>query len=279
MSTKKILSLYDLKWNPFTPDIPIEGILRSPRFDHFCWRVESLALEGGFALISGDSGLGKSISMRLLHTHLSKMREITVGILSRPQSGVADFYRELGFLFGIELRPNNRWGGYKLLRERWQNHIDSTLLHPVLLIDEVQEMQQQVLCELRLLVSQQFDSQHLLAVVMAGDNRILQQLKLPEMIPLGTRIRTRLHLETYSKNDLVILLKESCSRAGNSQLLTQELIETLAEHAAGNPRIVMALAAEILSLAVKKEKTAPLDVSLYLETFPSPTKGNKPRGK
>ena len=38
-----------------------------------------------------------------------------------------DFYREMGELFGVELRPANRWGGAKLLRERWQKHIDASL--------------------------------------------------------------------------------------------------------------------------------------------------------
>lgn len=43
-------------------------------------------------------------------------------------------------MFGVELKPNNRWGGFKALRERWQAHLEKTLLRPVLLIDEAQEM-------------------------------------------------------------------------------------------------------------------------------------------
>jgi hypothetical protein len=39
----------------------------------------------------------------------------------------------MGELFGVELRPHNRWGGAKILRQRWQAHIQSTLSRPVLL--------------------------------------------------------------------------------------------------------------------------------------------------
>lgn len=46
------------------------------------------------------------------------MSEITIGEMSRPQSGLADFYREMGNLFGIELKVSNRYGGYKALREK-----------------------------------------------------------------------------------------------------------------------------------------------------------------
>ena len=266
MNSQKLLSLYGLKWNPFAPDLPSEAIIRTPRFEHFAWRVENLVLEGGFALITGESGLGKSVALRALSEQLSKVREISVGVLSRPQSGLSDFYRELGYLFGIELRVSNRYGGYRLLREKWQTHINSTLLRPVLLIDEAQEMMLPVLSELRLLASSQFDSQLLLTVVIAGDQRLIERLKTPELIPLGTRVRTRLCLETATKNDLLALLRESLLRAGNPKLMTDGLLETLAEHSAGNPRILSMLAGEILSHGIRKELPI-LDESVYLDAF------------
>ena len=76
MTAKKLLSLYGLKWNPFSPDLPSEGILRSQAFEHFSWRVETLALEGGFAMITGDSGLGKSTALRALNEHLLTRPEV-----------------------------------------------------------------------------------------------------------------------------------------------------------------------------------------------------------
>ena len=59
---------------------------------------------------------------------LGSQRDVKIGVLSRPQAGIVDFYREIGDLFAVALRPNNRWGGSKLLRERWQSHIDASLL-------------------------------------------------------------------------------------------------------------------------------------------------------
>ena len=271
MNPKKLLSLYGLKWDPFSPDLPSEAIIKTPRFDQFCWRVETLTLEGGFALISGDSGLGKSVNLRALSDHLVKIREITVGELSRPQSGIADFYRELGYLFGIELKVSNRYGGYRALREKWKSHVDSTLLRPVLLIDEAQEMQPAVLSELRLLASAQFDSQLLLTVVLSGDNRLNNQLRTPELVPLGTRIRTRLNLEPFTKQDLLSMLRECTDRAGNPNFMTEELQSTIAEHSAGNPRIMMALAGEILALGMQKELRV-LDESLYFSIYGGPSR-------
>ncbi len=122
---------------------------------------------------------------------------------------------------------HNRWGGFKALRERWLAHLDSTLLRPVLLIDEAQEMLPAVLNELRLLASAQFDSRHLLSVVFAGDGRFNTKLRREELLPLGSRIRTRLIMEYASREELRACLKHLLDSAGNASLMTPELINAL----------------------------------------------------
>jgi len=78
--TKKLLALYGLKWNPFAPEIPSDALLTTPKIESFCWRIEqSHVREGGFALITGDSGTGKSVVLRLLAERLARVRDLTVG--------------------------------------------------------------------------------------------------------------------------------------------------------------------------------------------------------
>ena len=83
---------------------------------------------------------------------------VIVGVMERPQSSLRDFYREMGELFGVNLSPTNRYGGFKALRQRWLEHIKSTLFRPVLLIDKAHEMMTSSLNELRLLGNAEFDS-------------------------------------------------------------------------------------------------------------------------
>jgi general secretion pathway protein A len=162
MNSKKLLALWGLKWNPFSPELPSDGLLVTPRIDHFAWRVEQLVQEGGFALITGDSGTGKSVALRIVAGRLSTLRDVIVGVIERPQSKSADFYRELGDIFAVKLAPHNRWGGFKALRERWKTHVASSRIRPVLLVDEAQEMSPEVLSELRILSSADFDARSLL---------------------------------------------------------------------------------------------------------------------
>jgi len=268
---QKLLALYGLKWNPFSPELPTAAIYVSPRVENFCWRIEHAQIrEGGFAMIHGDPGSGKSVVLRLLADRLAHANDLTVGAIHHPQSNLADFYREMGDIFGVALRPHNRWGGFKVLREAWLAHLDTTRRRAVLLIDEAQEMSPAVLCELRLLASAQFDSQSLLCVVLAGDARLIDKLRREELLPLGSRIRTRLATEHASRDELLACLEHLLSGAGNPGLMTLPLRQTLCDHAAGNYRILTTLAAELLATATQRE-LAILDEKLYLDVFAQPT--------
>ncbi|MGE0866287.1 MAG: ExeA family protein [Vicinamibacterales bacterium] len=266
MNAKKLLSLWGLKWNPFSPELPGEALLATAKIENFAWRVEQLVQEGGFALISGESGTGKSVVLRIVAQRLAALRDVVVGALQRPQSKNADFYRELGDLFGVKLNPSNRWGGFRALRERWKTHVAACRIKPVLLIDEAQEMIPEVLNELRLLSSADFDSTALLTVVLAGDGRLLELLRHEDLIPLGTRIRTRLQTEAASREELGQLLNHALAKAGNASLMTAELRDTLVDHCAGNYRLLMTMSAEILAHGMAQE-VQQLDEQFYLEVF------------
>ena len=100
---KKLLALYGLKFNPFSPQVPDSALWVPTPIDSFCWRIEQQIGEGGFALLLGDPGSGKSAALRILSGRLGSINDLCVGVLSRPQAQVADFYRELGDLFGVPL--------------------------------------------------------------------------------------------------------------------------------------------------------------------------------
>ena len=274
MNAKKLLSLWGLKWNPFSPDLPTDALLVTSKVENFAWRVEQLVQEGGFALISGESGTGKSVALRIVASRLSALRDIVVGVLERPQSKNADFYRELGDIFSVKLSPSNRWGGFRSLRERWKVHVSSSRIKPVLLVDEAQEMTSDVLNELRILSSADFDATSLLTVVLSGDGRLLELLRHEDLVPLGTRIRTRLCTEPATREELLELLSHALAKAGNATLMTAELMDTLVDHSAGNYRLLMTMGAELLAHGMARE-VEQLDEKLYLEVF----QPKRPRAK
>jgi type II secretory pathway predicted ATPase ExeA len=271
----KLLAVYGLKWNPFLPELPTEALLVSKKIESFCWRVENaLVREGGFALITGDPGSGKSVVLRLLAERLARLNGLTVGVLSHPTSRMADVYRELGDLFGVELRPHNRWGTFRTLRDRWLAHMHETRMRAVLLIDEAQELLPSVLAELRLLASTEFDSRPVLTVVLAGDGRLSEKMRHDDLRPLDSRIRLRLAMDAATGEELNTCLTHLLEKAGNPTLMTEALKSAICDHALGNYRAMTTIAANLLTVAVERDLRQ-LDEKLYFEVFAP--EGRKPR--
>lgn len=266
MNNKKLLALFGLKWNPFLSDVPTEALYLRSELGPFIWRVENLVLDGGIAAITGEPGYGKSVALRLIDEKLRNLRDVVVAKIDRPQSGLSDFYRELGAHFNIELRMSNRFGGFQALRKKWRQHIDATLFRPILLIDEAQEMQTTVLSELRLLLSEDFDTRRILTVILAGDGRLFDRLRDQDLLPLSRRIRSQLNFGPLSDDEMKKMLEHVLAAAGNKQLMTKDVLEAVVAHSMGNPSTMMTTGDELLSRAMAQEK-AQIDEKLFFELY------------
>jgi type II secretory pathway predicted ATPase ExeA len=277
--TRALLAPFGLRFNPFATELPAEALYASPKIADFFWRIEHvLVREGGFAMITGDPGTGKSVVLRALAERLERQPDLTVGVINHPQSNLGDFYREMGEVFGVPLRPNNRWAGFKVLRERWLAHLEATRRRAVILIDEAQEMGPKTLLELRLLASTRFDSRPLLAVVLAGDAHLNDALTRDELLPLGTRMRVRLSLDYAAHDELAACLNHLLESAGAPALMTPSLKQTLCERAGGNFRVMTNLGSQLLTAAMQRETTV-LDDKLFLELFAIPASHAKPAAR
>ena len=274
---RELLTFYGLKWNPFATDLPVDSLMVSPAVDSFCLRIERhLVRQGGFALIAGEPGTGKSVSLRVLADRLSRSDGLRVCAITHPSSRLSDFYREIGEMFGVDLMYNNRWSSFKNLRERWLAHVDDTRMRPVVLIDEAQELLPSVFSEIRLLASTDFDSRAILSVVLGGDNRLVEKLRQPDLQPIASRIRQRLVMTQADAGDLAALLDHLIEQAGNPGLMTADLKDTLVAHAAGNPRALTVMGDMLLAAGAEKDREV-LDEKLFMEILDEPAKPKRAR--
>jgi len=103
-------------------------------------------------------------------------------------------------------------------------------------------------------------------VILAGDSRLGDRLGHIDLLPVASRIRARLRTEPASPQHLRETLEHLLKEAGNPRLMTSPLIDTLAEHAAGNYRLLMNMANELLALGMQREVDQ-LDEKLFFEAF------------
>jgi type II secretory pathway predicted ATPase ExeA len=121
------------------------------------------------------------------------------------------------------------------------------------------------------MMSDNFDSEMILTLVLCGDNRLPEKFREPTLIPLGSRIRVRMTQESATKEQLEKTLLESMAKAGNANLMNKELVNTLVEHAAGNYRVMMIMADNLLSEGMAKD-VEQLNEKLFFEIYSTPQK-------
>jgi type II secretory pathway predicted ATPase ExeA len=269
MNERTLQDLYGLKYDPFQPAVPSEALWEPHEIGAFLARVSMLVSVGGFALVTGEPGTGKSKVLQRLAWQLSRTPGVLVGVMERPQSRLMDFYRELGRVFDVNLAPANRYGGFQALRNRFHSHFKATLMRPVLLVDEAQECPTECLSELRILASAQFDSHCLVTIVLSGDQRLVERLTTADLLPLQSRIRARIALPRRDPASLKDFLLHSLEQAGASHLMTEGLLQALGQHADGNLRQLQNLASQLLWAAAAR-KLDILDESLFLDLFSPP---------
>ena len=152
--------------------------------------------------------------------------------------------------------------------------MEGSLYRPVILVDEAQEMNLSVFSELKLLSSADLDARSILTIILAGDNRLVSRLESPDLLPIASRIRSRLRLEGLNPKQLQEGLNHLLKNAGNPRLMTPGLIQALCEHAAGNLRLLMNMSNDLLAAASQKEKEQ-LDEQLFFEVMSLDPKPNK----
>ncbi len=219
-------------------------------------------------MLTGDPGTGKSIALRLLAERLRALPDVLVGTVEHPQSRTMDFYRELGDLFSVPLASHNRWAGFVPCALKLADHITQESLPPC-----AHRRRGPGGTHHRALRAahpgQQGSSIASSCSASSSPARCATARRrdpLPGALPLGSRIRRRLTLDYASRDELLACLDHLLAAAGNQSLMTSELRVTLADHAAGNYRILMNLADELLAVAADRELPR-LDEKLFLEVF------------
>jgi type II secretory pathway predicted ATPase ExeA len=82
-------------------------------------------------------------------------------------------------------------------------------------------------------------------------------------------MRVRLAIERATPQELQDCLRHALQQAGAPALMTPEVIAAICDHAQGNPRALMIMAAELLEMAAQREARQ-IDETLFFETCAVP---------
>lgn len=197
-----------------------------------------LSETGGFALLTGEVGTGKTTISRCLLTQLPENTQ-TAFILNPTLSS-----QELlaTICDQLHLSYNKADASLKTLTDKISekllanHHID---MNTVLIIDEAQHLQVEVLEQLRLLTNLETDTKKLLQVILIGQPELQQLLQRRDLRQLAQRITARYHLMPLTKLELMQYIKHRLYIAGcQRELFNAGALAKIHQLSQGIPRLI-----------------------------------------
>lgn len=200
-----------------------------------------IRIDGGFVLLTGEVGTGKTTICRCLLERLPKSCDVAFVI--NPKLSSAELLATICDEFRISY-PKNKLS-MKILVDRINGYLlesHANRRRALLIIDEAQNLSDEVLEQIRLLTNLETNERKLLQIILIGQPELRQRLARPELRQLAQRIVARFHLAPLSRAEMAPYVNHRLRVAGlQAELFSARSLEKLYSYSGGIPRIINAI--------------------------------------
>ncbi len=232
-------SYFGLMENPFTltPDPRFLFLSRRHR-EALAHLLFGMGDKGGFVLLTGEVGTGKTTLCRSLLEQIPEEVEIAL-VLNPKQTSL-----ELVASICDELKVSypNPAQSLKVLIDHLNRHlldIHAKGRRTVVIIDEAQNLGIEVLEQVRLLTNLETTTRKLLQILLIGQPELQSMMAKPELRQLGQRITARYHLAPLLPEETAAYIEHRLEVAGCKRpLFTQRTLSLIHRLSGGIPRLI-----------------------------------------
>ncbi|MDD2310081.1 MAG: XrtA-associated ATPase [Desulfuromonadaceae bacterium] len=214
----------------------------------------------GFILLTGEVGSGKTTIIR----NLIK-KNLTDVVLSKIFNTRVDSEQLIAMInddFGLPVLNKDK---ITLLRDLNTFLIDQFVKgnQPVLIIDEAQNLNQDLLEEIRMLSNLETDNAKLLQIILVGQPELRKTLASATLVQLRQRISINCHIQPLSRLEIELYILHRLEKAGDRDAVSfsPETIDIIFTYSRGIPRLINIICDFIL-LAAFAEETRNIDAAL-----------------
>lgn len=229
-------SYFAFKREPFSRELAPTEVFVSKGHQELLARLRHAIDTGSLAVITGQVGSGKSTAIRsVIHSlEASRYRYI---YLANSALSPAEFYKSL--LYQVNIRPGRGISENKRLVAQNMLEIHQKGIKPVVVIDEAQELTVSMLSELRFVLNYQADSFSPLMVILSGQPRLAETLRLQVLECIQQRINVHYRLPCLGEDEIFSYIMHHLKVAGfDKQIFTDEAIKLIYQFSKGIPRRV-----------------------------------------
>ena len=200
-----------------------------------------LANNGGFVLLTGEVGAGKTTVCRRLLQMVPENME--VAFIVNPKVSVAELLATICDEFSIVYPPGN--SSIKVFLDRINNYLLNAHAqgkNTLLIIDEAQNLDNDLLEQVRLLTNLETNQRKLLQIILVGQPELRDRLDSPGLQQLTQRITARYHLGPLTKEETRAYVLHRLRIAGiKEQIFSIAALRQLYELSQGIPRLINVL--------------------------------------
>jgi general secretion pathway protein A len=249
-------SFFGLNEKPFaiTPD-PRYLYLSERHTEALAHLAYGISEAGGFIQLTGEVGTGKTTVLRSLLQQLPP--HCDVALILNPRVTPAEFLLAICDELHVKV-PEGSEGSVKALVDLLTHFLldaHGRSRRIVLMVDEAQNLDAEVLEQVRLLTNLETATQKLLQIILIGQPELREVLARPELRQLAQRITGRYHLEALRKRETIAYIRHRARVAGASRdLFTGGALRELHRLSGGVPRIINVIADRALLGAYTREE-------------------------
>jgi type II secretory pathway predicted ATPase ExeA len=242
-------SFFNLKTNPFASSPDPRFLYMMPHTREALATLEyGISARKGFIVLTGEVGTGKTTLLRRALASLDQARVFSSFVFN-PRLDTLDFLEFILSDFGIT--PQNRTKSGMLIQlNRWlveRFRRDETC---VIIVDEAQNLEWELLEEIRLLTNLETSSEKLVQIVLSGQPELEEKLRAPEVRQLRQRIALWARTHAITAEQTSNYIGQRLLVAGTTELIfSDEAIQAIHRASRGIPRIINLICEHALILA------------------------------
>lgn len=199
----------------------------------------------GISVVTGESGVGKSITFRRFTQRLDDARFRVIHLTNMPSTTMG-FLRSLNRALGLPMRQHAA-DLFDQAHEHLTAHGDEGRPHPLLVLDDAEGCRPAVLDLLRRLTVYALDAEDRFSLLVSGTDALLRTLRDPALEPFVTRIAFAAALKPYTLEDTRNYVAFHLQRAGaHDGLFSEDAIKRLFLVSQGVPRRINQASLQLL---------------------------------